>query len=317
LRWGGEGNEVGDLVFNFVASGPKELPIDSPFGALRRWGARPPLDLSELRKDPRVINTYPIDDPLRQTLENFFGGVSFDRFPLPGKTYQAIDLLGYLAGRPKSEVGEGDWLLVSNLRDEQEYFSREMLMKTEPVIVVGLDDEDNLNRLLMFYRMNCAYSWIKSDERLPLMARPLGAFLYFRTPLPADERNKTFAPYGLAATSFHWVKNDPLAPVRALGDGLKETLIGEQGCLTCHTFRGAGSRAHHVLASDGKPHGAFGLALEDYPSDVLWRFLFEQDAVAKSFGVKPLLVEKTAARQLYDLVSHEKSEKSPKNEKKK
>ncbi|MFT3771088.1 MAG: GDSL-type esterase/lipase family protein [Minicystis sp.] len=306
LHWGGRGNEVGDLVLTFVASGPKDFPIDNPFGVIRRWGARPPLDLSDLRKDPRAITTYPVDTALRETMMNFFGEEKFALYPFPGKTYQAIDLLGYLDQRPKSEVGEGDWLVVSNLRGEQQYFSREVLKKTQPVIVVGLDDEDNLYRLFTFYRMKRAYSWIESDERMPVMIRPLGAFLHFRTPPPAELRNKTYAPFGLDAASFHWVKSDPLAPLRSLTGGVREALIGEQGCLTCHNFRGVGARAHHALALDGKPYGAFGLPLEEYPSDVLQRFLFEQDAVARSFGVRPLRVEKTVAGQIFEMVSHEK-----------
>ena len=167
LRWDGKGNEVGDLVLSFVASGPQELPIDNPFGVRRRWGVRPPLDLSELRKDPRAISTYPVDAALRETLMSFFGEEKFELYPLPGKTYQAIDLLGYLAERPKSDVGEGDWLVVSNLRGEQQYFPREVLKKTQPVIVVGLDDEDNLYRLLTFYRMKRAYSWIRATSECP------------------------------------------------------------------------------------------------------------------------------------------------------
>ncbi|OJY23908.1 MAG: hypothetical protein BGO98_18430 [Myxococcales bacterium 68-20] len=312
LHWGGNGNELGDLVFTFVGSGPKELPIDNPFGARRRWGARPPLDLSALRK--QAITTYPVDPRVRETLLFHVGGNAFELSPWPGKTYQAVDLLGYLAGRPESEVGNGDWLVVSNLQGEKQYFPREVLKTTQPVIVVGLDDEDNLFRLSRFYRVKRAYSWIESDERMPMMVRPLGAFLHFRTPLPADLLNKTTAIVGLDATSFHWVQNDPLAPLRSLTGGLRDALIGEQGCLTCHQFRGVGARAHHALAVDGKPYGAFGLPLEDYPSDVLRRFLFEQDAVAASFGVAPLRMEKTVAGQLFDLVSREKNQRD-KNQK--
>ncbi len=310
LHWGGRGNELGDLVFSFVTSGPKELPIDSPFGLRRRWGARPPLDLSELRKDPRAITTYPVDDELRDTLRFLVGGNTYELSPWPGKTYQAIDLLGYLAGRPESEVGKGDWLVVTNLQGEKQYFSREVLEKTQPVIVVGLDDEDNLYRLFHSYRMKRAYSWIESQERLPMMIRPAGAFLHFRRPPPLELRNKTTAIFGLDAGSFHWVENDPLAPVRSLTGGLREALIGQEGCLSCHEFRGVGARAHHALAADGTPHGAFALPLAEYPTNVLRRFLFEQDAVARSFGVKPLPVEKTAAAQLLDIVSRAKNEKT-------
>jgi hypothetical protein len=325
LHWGGRGNQLGDLVFTFVASGPKELPIDNPFGLRRRWSARPPLDLSELRKDPRAITTYPVDAELRAKLAFLVGPDTFELSPWPAKTYQAIDLLGYLAGRPESEVGTGDWLVVSNFQGEKQYFSRDVLKKTQPVMVVGLDDEDNLYRLIRPYRMKRAYSWleslesleslksIQSKERLPMMVRPLGAFLHFRAPPSAELRNKTTAIFGLDAASFHWVEKDPLAPVRSLPAGVREVLIGEQGCVTCHSFRGVGARAGHMLAVDAKQSGAFGLPLEDYPSDVLRRFLFEQDEVAKSFGVAPLRVEKTVAEQLLEIVNREKNAKDPKN----
>jgi acetyl esterase/lipase len=310
VHWAGRGNDLGDLVFGFVASGPKELPIDNPFGVRRRWGVRPPLDLSEFRKDPTAITTYPADDQLRQTLMLLFGPMPYEVYSLPGKTYQAIDLLDYLAKRPESEVGTGNWLVVSNIRGESQYFAREVLEKTRPVIVVGLDDEDNLYRVFDFYRLNRAYSWVKGEEPMPTMIRPLGAFLHFRTQPPEDVRNATFAPFGLDATSFHWVDRDPLAPVRSLTGGLREAMIGSQGCLKCHAFRGAGARAHHVLADSGKPYGAYALPLEEYPPEVLRRFLFEQDKVANSFGVVPLPVQPRVARQLFDAVEGERPPKT-------
>ncbi|MDI1480088.1 hypothetical protein [Polyangium sp. y55x31] len=306
LHWGDEGNDVGDLVFRFVASGPDELPLDNPFGVLHRWGAHPPLDLSDLRKDPKAIVTYPVDDNVRRTMTSLFGPMPIELYPYVGKTYQAIDLLSYLAGRPESEVGKGNWLVVSNLRGEQEYFRRDVLEKVQPVIVVGLDDEDNLYRVATFYRSKRAYSWIKGEEPMPVMIRPLGAFLHFRTPLP-NILSKTTYTFGLDATSFHWVETDPLAPMRSLPRGLREVMIGEQGCLSCHEFRGIGTRSHHTLAATGKPYGAFALPLEEYPTEVLRRFLFDQDAVAESFGVNPFPVERNVATQLLDMVTREKN----------
>jgi len=306
VHWGGRGNDLGELVYGFVASGPRELPIDNPFGVSRRWGVRPPLDLSEFRNDPEAIATYPVDDELHRTLMLLLGATPYELSPLPGKTYQAIDLIDYLAGRPESETGRGDWLVVSNIRGETQYFSREALEKTRPVIVVGLDDEDNLYRVFTFYRLKRAYSWIAGEEPMPMMIRPLGAFLHFRTPPPEDLRNATYAPFGLEAAGFRWVNRDPLAPVRSLTGGLHEAMIGRQGCLKCHSFRGAGARAHHTLAESGKPYGAFALPLEEYPTEVLRRFLFEQEKVARSFGVVPLPVEESVARQLFELVYREK-----------
>jgi hypothetical protein len=289
--------------------------VDNIFGVRKRWGYKTPLDSSELRKDTATIVTYPVDAELRQTMMLVFDRLGYELSPWPGKTYQAIDLLDWLKKRSESEVGKGDWLVVSNLRGEQQYFSREVLEQTRPVIVVGLDDEDNLYRIFTFYRLKRAYSWIKGEEPMPMMIRPLGAFLHFRAPPPAELRNKTYAPFGLDPTSFHWVEVDPLAPARGLTGELREAMIGEQGCLKCHKFRGAGARAHHVLAVDGKPYGAFGLPLEEYPTDVLRRFLFEQDAVAKSFDVLPLRVPKDAATQLFDMVTREKSGASNANKK--
>jgi hypothetical protein len=310
VHWSGRGNDLGELVYEFVASGPRELPIDNPFGVRRRWGVRPPLDASEFRKDPKAIVTYPVDDELHHTLMLLFGAMPYELSPLPGKTYQAIDLLDYLARRPESEIGKGHWLVVSNIRGETQYFAREALEKTRPVIVVGLDDEDNLYRVFTFYRLKRAYSWIPGEEPMPMMIRPLGAFLHFRTSpsqdLGGDLRNATYAPFGLDPTSFHWVDKDPLAPVRSITGGLREAMIGTQGCLKCHAFRGSGARAHHTLADSGKPYGAFALALEEYPTDVLGRFLFEQDRVARSFGVLPLPVEPSVARELFDMVQREK-----------
>jgi hypothetical protein len=311
VHWAGRGNELGELVLGFVASGPGALPVDNPFEVRRRWDERPPLDVSAFREDPAAIGTHPVDDEMRRTLMLLFGAMPWELYSLPGKTYQAIDLLDYLARRPESEVGRGNWLVVSNIRGESQVFARAVLEKTRPVIVVGLDDEDNLYRVVTFYRLNRAYSWIHGEEPMPVMARPLGAFLHFPTPPPEDARNATYAPFGLDATSFHWAEHDPLAPVREIGGGLRETMIGTQGCLKCHSFRGAGARAHHALADTGKAYGAYALPLEEYPPEVLRRFLFEQQKVAASFGVVPLPVEPRVAAQLFDLVERDGASSRP------
>ena len=99
------------------------------------------------------------------------------------------------------------------------------------------------------------------------------------------------------------VEEDPLAIARTAPKPLAAALTNEQGCLQCHTLRGNGGRAHHLRAADGLVAEAHGLAFEEYPRDVLRRFLFEQDAVAKSFGVGPLHVSELVANQLLAEVS--------------
>jgi hypothetical protein len=108
----------------------------------------------------------------------------------------------------------------------------------------------------------------------------------------------TLAEFALTAASFHLVDEDPLAVARNVPKPLATALTNDQGCLQCHALHGNGGRAHHLRAADGQIAEAHGLPLDEYPRDVLHRFLFEQDAVAKSFGVGPLHVSETVANQL-------------------
>jgi hypothetical protein len=278
------------------------MRIDTSFGVEQRWSKTPPLDNDTFRSDPQRISTYPVDAEFIRAVSIPLGQSRGVLNALPGKTYEAIDLASWLAGRPESEIGKGEWLVVSNIRDEKTYLSRAELESYHPVIVVGMDDETNLYRITNYYRLKIAYSWKKGEEPMPTMVRPLGAFLHFRTTPPPHLRNKSFMPFGLTPKSFAWTGADPLASVREVPEPLKSTLIGEQGCLKCHSLRGTGARAHHVLASDGKPYGAFALPLEEYPPDVLRRFLFDQASVAKAFDVAPLQVDPATGRMLIDLV---------------
>lgn len=304
----GEENDLGDLVLGFVRDGLGPLTPDAGVIELqKRWGETPPLDLAELRADASRVKSYPVDAALRSTLDLLFHLYPYVLHQLPQKTYEAIDLASWLAARPASEVGDGDWLVVTNLRDEKMYFTRSEIERLKPQLVVGLDDETNLYRLFGYYRLRHDYSWktpLSTGQRpMPLMIRPLGAFLHFPTPVPPELANKSYAPFSLTARSFRWQKDDPLATIRELPARLLPTLTGEQGCLKCHTWRGVGSRAHHLLASDAKPWGGFALPLDEYPEDVLRRFFFEQAAVAKGFDVLPLMVPRPVAEELFALVN--------------
>ena len=106
-------------------------------------------------------------------------------------------------------------------------------------------------------------------------------------------RSRRLPSFALTTASFHVVDEDPLAVARETPKPLADALTNEQGCLQCHALHGNGARAHHLRAADGQVAEAHGLPLEEYPRDVLRRFLFEQDAVAKSFGVGPLHVDAT------------------------
>jgi len=171
------------------------------------------------------------------------------------------------------------------------------------VIVIGIDDERNLFRMFVTYNVHRTYSWKPETEPFrPLMIRHVGAFLYDPAPSAAEAPPRfdvpTLAEFALTTDSFRVVDEDPLAVARKLPSALADALTNTQGCLQCHALHGNGAKAHHLRASDGQVAEAHGLALEEYPRDVLRRFLFEQDAVAKSFGVGPLHVSETVANQL-------------------
>ncbi|MBX3233923.1 MAG: hypothetical protein KIT84_34115 [Labilithrix sp.] len=300
-HWTGAENDLGEIVAGFVEKGPTPLAPDAGVLELQQqWDEHPPLDTKDFRADASRITTRPVDAALKDTLDVLFSRYPYVLNTLPGRTYEAIDLLPWLASRPESEVGRGSYLTVTNLRGEQLHFTRAELEASAPVVVVGLDDEPNPYRLFGYYRLKHAYSWKKGPEPMPLMIRPLGAFLHFTKEAPRP--NKTYAPFSLTTKSFTWTETDPLAAMADVPASLQPTMFGEQGCIKCHSFRGAGARAHHMLSTSGEAHGAFALALEEYPADVLKRFLYEQDAVARGFDVAPLIVPKAVADELFALV---------------
>ncbi len=167
----------------------------------------------------------------------------------------------------------------------------------------------DLVRLFVTYNVHRTYSWKPETEVRPLLVRSIGAFLF----LPSDADGGagadgtlhvvTGADFALTPSSLKLVPEDPLASARRTPHAVAAALTNEQGCLQCHALRGSGARAHHVRAADGKPSEGFGLALENYPTEVMRRFLFAQEEVAKSFGVGPLKLSDATAKQLFAEVS--------------
>jgi hypothetical protein len=195
---------------------------------------------------------------------------------------------------------------VTNVDGERLVLPREQIEKYRPVIVIGIDDEKNLFRFSSFYRMRQEYSW-KSGPQPPLLALPLGAFIYFLDPPPRELVAQSWH-FGLTEESFRRLKNDPLEAIRHLPKTVEEALTFRNGCVYCHSFRGVGSRSHHVDAITGKPHGGFALPLESYPSEVWRAFMFDQANVAKKMGATPNVVSDAARQELFDLVERSRTE---------
>jgi hypothetical protein len=170
-------------------------------------------------------------------------------------------------------------------------------------VVVGLGDEENLFRLFAPYRPVRRYSWLADSAPMPWMVRPVGGLLHFPDGAPAHFPAGTTVASGLTTASFRWQREDPLRNTRALPAPVQDVLIGESGCLSCHSFRGEGAASRHaLLKGPSERGGGAALPLEQYPPRVLHDFLFDQDRVAALFNAQPLRVPPTEAAQLEALV---------------
>ncbi|MDB5217876.1 MAG: hypothetical protein JWO86_5803 [Myxococcaceae bacterium] len=295
----GEKNDVADGISAFVRREPRPGNGETAWALADAWGAHAPLTTETFWKDEHLVIRRPTDARFRAAVRTVFGEMARDLEPWPAATYDAIDLGEYLRAHP--ELGAGRWVEVTNARGEKLVLTRSEIDLKNPTIVVGIDDERNLFRMFVTYNVHRTYSWKPETEpSRPLMIRHIGGFLHVpgETSPTGGVQVPTLAEFALTASSFKVVDEDPLAVARKTPKPLADALTNEQGCLQCHALHGNGARAHHLRADDGLVAEAHGLALEEYPRDVLRRFLFEQDAVAKSFGVGPLHVSETVANQL-------------------
>ena len=298
----GDANDVGDLIAARMNNEPSSGGPEGPWALADTWGAHAPLSTEGFWVDERLVVQRPTDARFRARLRNLYAEMIKDLEPWPLATYAAIDLGDYLRAHP--ELGTGDWLELTNARGEKLVLARREIDRKKPVIVVGIDDEKNLFRLFVTYNVHRAYSWKPETEARPLLLRSVGAFLYLPNETEGAPPDGTLHPltgadFALTTSSFKVFAEDPLAVARTAPKSVSAALTNEQGCLQCHAWRGEGARAHHVRAGDGKLSEGLGLALEEYPRDVLRRFLFEQEDVAKGFGVGPLKLSGATATQLF------------------
>lgn len=269
-----------------------------------RW-AKPPFSSEPFAHAGVPVRSYPVNKRFFEALRGIFEYNIYELSAYPLEEFRAVDLLAYLDAQPRERVGHGEYLITTNVSGERLYFKRSDLVATRPVIVIGLDDEPNLFRLNVFYRNQLEYSW--QPQKPPIMARPVGAFLYFLKEPPPRVAPPTRSGYALTTDSFRLVATDPFAAIADAPTEAREVLIRRNACLDCHSFRGIGAQAGHITGADGKVHGGFALPLESY-SPAVWRqFMFDQATSARLIGVKPNPVEGPAAQALYDLVVEERS----------
>lgn len=295
----GVDNPVRELILEFLKVAPLPEPRAWFFGTKRSW---PNLPFSTLPfwRDEKLLRSFPVDQRLVAKLLPVYTTMRYELLDLPLESYAAIDLLSYLDSVPQEKIGGGNYLTITNLRNEKIFWDRRRIEPYKPVIVIGIDDERNLFRLGVFYRGLREYSW-KESPPPPMMARPLGAFIHFLEPAP-PEFGPQASHYALTENSFQLTEKDPLEPLRHLPKELYEALTFRNGCVYCHTLGGVGSQSHHVTIPHGSPHGGLALPLESYPPEVWKAFIFSQDEVAANLGASPNIVDEEARQGLYDLV---------------
>lgn len=300
MRLGDRDNEARYLLLEFlnVAQPPPAFKI--LLDAKRRW-RHPPFSTLPFWRYKKLIRSFPVDQRFVAHLVPIYDSVRYELLERPLEKFYAIDLFAFLDSLPAEKVGRGEYLITTNIRDEKQFWKREQIEPYKPVIVVGLDDERNLFKLGVFYRAKREYSW-KDGPRPPMMARPLGAFIYFLKKPPAQISPQS-AHYALTVESFKLVAKDPLARLKDLPEDIYKTVTFRNGCVYCHEWRGVGSRSHHVTAADGTAHGGFALPLESYPPEVWKNFLFDQNRVAVKIGASPNPVAEGVRKRLYERVN--------------
>jgi acetyl esterase/lipase len=302
--FGGTRSVLRDLVLSFTGAGSLD-PLHAELWAARRVWQEPPLSTEPFWARAELVRSYPVSDRFLAGFGMIYDqGSRFELGSYPLREFHAIPLLRFLESQPREKIGDGDYLVLTNVRREKIFWRLSEITRYEPVVVIGLDDERNLFRLSSFYRNKRAYSW--TDEKTAMSVRSLGAFMYFLKPPPPGLLSSTTAMYSLTLSSFKRVRQDPLAAMADLPQDVHDAVYFRNACLSCHSFRGTDVRSGHVRARDGEPQGGFALPLESYPPEVWRQFMFDNHKSAAAIGVRPNPVTGPAAAKLFDIVVQER-----------
>jgi acetyl esterase/lipase len=299
---------VRDLVLAFAGAGALDAFHAELFRARRKW-QEPLLSTESFRARPELVRTYPVDDRFAAAFGMIFDGASeFELLSYPFREFHAIELARFLDSQPREKIGSGGFLVLTNVRGEKVFWRLSEIEPYRPVIVIGLDDERNLFRLSTFYHNKRAYSW--TAEQPALSVRSMGAFIFFLKPPPPRFEARNTASYSLTVDSFRLSERDPLAAMADLPRDVHDAMHFQNGCFSCHSFRGTDVRAGHERARDGKLQGGYALALESYPPEVWRQFMFDNHKSAAAIGVRPNPVAGPAAAKLFEIVVREREQRA-------
>ena len=288
-------------LLGFVGAGDDADAFRQTWAARRYWRA-PELSTEGFWERRGLIEEREVDELLLAWLRGYFAA-SGSRAKVGAKRAFTIELDAWLEA---SGAGRGRWLVTDNARHERAVLDLEALRPYGPMLVVGLDDKRNLFEVVDLYHTQRRYTWKQPEAETWVLARPLGAFLHFRKQPPPALVPSVFGMFALTPESLRVTDEDPFAGLAGLDPELRDFLVTERACVSCHRFRGVGARAGHIRASDGRLVGGFALALEEYPADAWRRYVFEQSDVAAEIGATPVLLEPRWQRILYEAVVAER-----------
>ncbi len=298
-------NPAREQVLGFLGLGSRPDELRELFAGRRTW-RDPPFSTEPFFELGARVQGFDADPRFVSELNRPFPGPAGSSPRLRPARYRAVDLFELLDALGPARSGSGEWLVLTNARRERSVWRLDEVRPFRPLVVIGLDDERNLFRLTDVYHTRRMYSWAE-PERRRVMARPLGAFLYFREEPPRGFAPRDFGRYGLEPGSFRRSREDPLAPLRDLPPRLQAFLTHEKGCVACHRLRGAGANAVHLRLSDAALTGGVALDLEQYPPEAWRRYCFDQARVADEVGATPVDLPADLTRELYDLVVRERA----------
>jgi acetyl esterase/lipase len=293
-------NAARDHLIAFAGVGPRVAEMQELWAVRRFW--RSPDETSEAFWHAGVpIERHEKTPEFDAWLRAYLALSGSRKTHVARESFHSIDLFAWLdALGPKA--GDGRWLVTTNARGAQAVLDLEALRPYRPVVVIGIDEERNLFRLVELYHTLRRTSWNQPEPERWLLARPLGAFLYFLDPVPPELVPSLFGLFVLTPESFRRTESDPLAPVRALEPALAQLVTAEKACVACHTFHGVGGRAGHLRARDAAVVGGYGQALEEYPPKVWRRYVFEQADVAAEIGATQVILAPEAQQPLFRAV---------------
>ncbi len=299
-----ERNPARNYVLGFVGVGPGADEMRELFAGRSTW-RNPPFSTEGFFALGAKVRGFEADERFLRELNRPFRGQGGRALRVRPARYQAVDLFELLDALGPERAGSGPWLVVENARRERSVWRLDEMRPFRPVVVVGLDDERNLFRITDVYHTRRMYSWAE-PERRRIMARPLGAFLYFQDEPPEGRFVRDFGRYALEPGSFRRSADDPLAALRDLPVPLHAFVTVEKGCVSCHRLRGVGSNAAHIRLGDAQLTGGVALDLEQYPAEAWRRYCFEQERVADEVGATPVDLPPERIRELYELVVRER-----------